>query len=236
MQNVFRTIATCLGVLPDNVTELGAGVQVRNCGWLLTQLKVTVPVKPGAAVSVSPIARVPPGDTVGVVPGLTPGGGVIVRTKGTLVTVSVVVPTMFVFPCILVAVMLVICPPVKPVAWPPSVMVAASAFDEAQATELVMSRLLLSEKVPVAVYCCFWPTTMVRSAGVTAMDMRTTGAVTVNCAVPLIVVVCVEVAVIVIGPPADTPVATPVAALIVAIPVLPDDHVTVTGPVDPSEK
>ena len=29
-QNVFITIATCFGVFPDNVTEMGAGVQVRN--------------------------------------------------------------------------------------------------------------------------------------------------------------------------------------------------------------
>jgi len=29
-QNVFITIATCLGVFPDNVTELGAGAHVRN--------------------------------------------------------------------------------------------------------------------------------------------------------------------------------------------------------------
>jgi hypothetical protein len=54
--------------------------------------------------------------------------------------------------------------------------------------------------------------------------------------VPLIVVVSVDVAVIVTGPPAVTPVATPVAGLIVAIAVLLEDHVTTTGPVDPSEK
>ena len=29
-QNVFITMATCFGVFPDNVTELGAGAQVRN--------------------------------------------------------------------------------------------------------------------------------------------------------------------------------------------------------------
>jgi len=159
----------------------------------------------------------------------------MVRMNGTLVTVSVVVPTMFVSPCGLVAEMVVFVPPVKPVAKPPAVMEAESVFEEDHATDAVISCVLLSENVPVAVNCWVCPTTTVGFAGVTAMDKRT-GAVIVNCAVPLIVVVCVEVAVIVTGPPAVTPVATPVVALIVAIAVLPDDHVTVTGPVDPSEK
>jgi hypothetical protein len=169
-------------------------------------------------------------------PGLPPGGGVIVRTNGTVVTVSVVDPTMLVFPCALVAVMVVFVPPVKPVAKPPAVMLAASVFDEAHTTDAVRSCVVLSENVPVAMNCWFCPTTTVGFTGVTAMDTSTGAAVTVNCAVPLIVVVCVEVAVIVIGPPAVMPDATPVVALIVAIVVLPDDHVTVTGPVDPSEK
>jgi len=166
---------------------------------------------------------------------LPPGGGVIVRTNGTVVTVSVVDPTMFVFPTALVAEMVVFVPPVKPVAWPPVVMEAESVFDEAHTTDAVRSCVLLSENVPVAVNCWVCPTTTVGFAGVTAMD-TSAGAVTVNCAVPPIVVVCVDVAVIVTGPPAVTPVAKPVAALTVAIPVLPDDHVTVTAPLDPSAK
>lgn len=203
---------------------------------MLTQLKVTVPLKPGAAVSTSPSARDPPGDTDGGVPGLVPGGGVIPRTKGTVVTFSVVVPTMFVFPCGLVAEIVVVSPPVTPVARPPPEIVAASVFEEAQTTVLVKSCVLWSENVPVAVNCCVCPTTNVGFAGVTAIETSTTGAVTVNCAVPLIVVVCVEVAVIVTGPPAATPVATPDAALMVATAVLAEDHVTATGAVDPSEK
>ena len=193
-------------------------------------------MKPFVAVSVSPIARVPPGVMVGGAPGFPPGGGVIVRTNGTVVTVRVVDPTMFVFPTALVAEMVVFAPPVKPVAKPPAVIEAASVFDEAHTTRAVRSCVLLSENVPVAVNCWFCPTTTVGFAGVTAMETSATGAVTVNCAVPLIVVGCVDVAVIVTGPPAVTPVATPVAAIIVAIPVLLDDQVTVTGPVDPSEK
>src|ERR1700730_4880993 len=52
---------------------------------------------------------------------------------------------------------------------------------------------------------------------------------------PLIVAVCVDVAVIVTIP-AFTPLATPVLALIVAIAVFAEDQLTDTGPVDPSEK
>ena len=58
---------------------------------------------------------------------------------------------------------------------------------------------------------------------------------TVSCAVPLILGVCVEVALMVIGPPAETPDATP-AALIVAIALFEEVQFTVTVPEDPSEK
>ena len=156
-------------------------------------------MKLGAAVSVSPIARVPPGETVSGAPGLPPGGGVICRMNGTVVTVSVVDPMMFVFPCALVAEMVEVSPPVKPVARPLSVIVAATVFDETHTTEPVRSCVLLSDNVPVAVNCWVCPRTTVGLAGVTAMDISV-GAVTVNCAVPLIAGVCVEVAVIVCGP------------------------------------
>ena len=52
---------------------------------------------------------------------------------------------------------------------------------------------------------------------------------------PKIVDVCVDVAVIMIGPPAETPEATP-AAVIVANAVFDEFHVTETGPVELSEK
>jgi hypothetical protein len=161
----------------------------------------------------------------------------MVRTNGTVVTVSIVLPTIFALPCALVALMMVFVPPVKPVARPPAVIVADSVFDEAHTTDAVRSCFVPSENVPVAVNCWFCPTTTVAFAGVTAIDTRVgCGGVTVNCAVPMIPAVCVELAVIVIGPPAATPVATPVFALIVAMAVFPEDQVTVTGPVDPSEK
>ena len=60
-------------------------------------------------------------------------------------------------------------------------------------------------------------------------------AVTVSCAVPWILGVCVEVAVMVIGPPAETPDASP-AALIVTTALFEEVQFTVTAPDDPSEK
>ena len=71
-------------------------------------------------------------------------------------------------------------------------------------------------------------------AGVTAIEVSA-APVTVSCAVPLIFCDCVEVAVIVMGPPARTPVTTPLA-LIVATAVFDDIQFTVTGPVELSEK
>src|ERR1700730_7048491 len=59
--------------------------------------------------------------------------------------------------------------------------------------------------------------------------------VTVNCAVPKMLPLVVEVAVMVIGPPAFTPVATPEAST-VAMVVSEEVHFTLTGPVEPSEK
>jgi uncharacterized membrane protein len=60
-------------------------------------------------------------------------------------------------------------------------------------------------------------------------------AVTVSWAVPWMLGVCVEVAVMVIGPPAETPDARP-AALIVAMATFEEVQLTVTAPEDPSEK
>jgi hypothetical protein len=59
--------------------------------------------------------------------------------------------------------------------------------------------------------------------------------VTVSCAVPWMLGDCVEVAVMVIGPPAETPEARP-AALIVAMAMFEEVQFTVTAPEDPSEK
>jgi hypothetical protein len=85
---------------------------------------------------------------------------------------------------------------------------------------LIEPRLSVTLPVPVPISVTF-----------NGKVVMTTG-VTVNCAVPKMLPL---VAVMVIGPPAVTPVATP-EALIVAIPVLDDVQFTATTPLVPSEK
>jgi hypothetical protein len=85
---------------------------------------------------------------------------------------------------------------------------------DAQVTLPVMFCVELSVYVPVAVYCWVLPLGMEALAGVTAIETRF-GLVTVREAVPLTEA---DVAVMVTGPPAATPVANP-AALIVAVAV-----------------
>ena len=80
------------------------------------------------------------------------------------------------------------------------------------------------------------PTAIDAVPGATVIEVSVGGgAATVSCAAPLILCDCVEVAVIVIGPPARIPVATPVE-LIVATAVFAELQFTVTGPVELSEK
>jgi len=78
------------------------------------------------------------------------------------------------------------------------------------------------------------PAWAVGFGGVTAIEVSA-APVTVSCAVPLIFCDCVEVAVIVMGPPAESAEAAPVA-LIVAMASFDDIQFTVTGPVELSEK
>lgn len=68
---------------------------------------------------------------------------------------------------------------------PCALMVAAAALDDVQMTVVVMSCVLLSLKLPVAVNCFVVPTAMLEFAGVTAMDTKA-AEVTITDAVPLI--------------------------------------------------
>lgn len=86
-------------------------------------------------------------------------------------------------------------------------MVAAAGVEEAQTTEAVMSWVLLSLNVPVAVYCFVVPTAMLAFNGVTAIETRVAPE-TVSDAVPFTEP---EVAVMV-AVPVPTPVASPVAS------------------------
>jgi hypothetical protein len=115
---------------------------------------------------------------------------------------------------------MVVPPVAKAVAVPWALMVAKAGEDEVQTTELVMSCVLASENVPVAVNCFVVCGAMLEFAGVTAME-TTVAPVTVNEAVPLTEP---DVAVMV-----TVPVATPVTRPVVSTPateVVEDDHVT----------
>ena len=72
-------------------------------------------------------------------------------------------------------------PSFKPVARPLTVMDAIVFPDELQVTVFVMSWLVPSENVPVAVNCCCTPSGMVIMSGVTAIELSV-ALVTVNVA------------------------------------------------------
>ena len=75
-------------------------------------------------------------------------------------------------------------------------MVATAGLEELQSTVVVMSCVLLSSNVPVAVNCRMVSTLMLELGGVTAIETRV-AAVTVKDAVPL---TAPEVAVMVAEP------------------------------------
>jgi len=119
----------------------------------------------------------------------------------------------------------VICvvPPATPVASPPeAVMVAVAVVPEAHVTVAVISAVELSLYVPVAVNCCVAPTfKCAGDAGVTAIEVieMTVSVTPGEVTVPIDAVICVV-------PPA-TPVASPPEAVMVAVAVVPEAHVTV---------
>ena len=99
-------------------------------------------------------------------------------------------------------------------------IVAVAGVAEAQVTEPVMSAVVASEYVPVAVNCWFVPAAIDGLAGVTAMLCRVAD-VTVSTVEPL---TRPSVALMLLVPTA-TPWARPVA-LIVALAVVPEAQVT----------
>jgi len=103
---------------------------------------------------------------------------------------------------------------------PAALIVAVVVVPELHVTVLVRFCVVPSLNVPVAVNCCVAPLAIDGFAGVTAIDCSV-AAVTVSKVEPLIdddVAVMVEV-------PTPAPVARP-DALMVAVTVVPDDHVT----------
>jgi hypothetical protein len=111
-------------------------------------------------------------------------------------------------------------PTPAPVARPAALIVAVVVVPELHVTVLVRFCVVPSLNVPVAVNCCVPPLAIDGFAGVTAIDCNV-AAVTVSKVEPLIdddVAVIVEV-------PTPAPLASP-DALIVAIVVVAEDHVT----------
>jgi len=106
-----------------------------------------------------------------------------------------------------------------------------AALEELHRTEAVMSCVVLSLKVPIAVNCLVVPTAMLELAGVTVIENRV-APVTLRVAVP---VTEPEVA-LMVAVPTPTPVDKP-AELIVATVDGDDDHATeVSTCVLPSSK
>jgi hypothetical protein len=112
-------------------------------------------------------------------------------------------------------------PTPAPLARPAALIVAVVVVPELHVTVLVRFCVVPSLKVPVAVNCCVAPLAIDGFAGVTAIDCNV-AAVTVRVVEPLI---APDVALIVEFP-TPAPVARP-AALIVAVVVVPELHVTV---------
>jgi len=111
-------------------------------------------------------------------------------------------------------------PTPAPVARPAALIVAIEVVPELQVTLEVRFCVVPSLNVPVAVNCCVAPLVIDGFAGVTAIDCSV-AAVTVSTVEPEIdddVALIVEV-------PTPAPVANP-AALIVAVVVVPELHVT----------
>ena len=112
--------------------------------------------------------------------------------------------------------MMVAVPAATPVAKPLLLIVAADVGSEVQVTCVVISRVVKSEYVPVAVNCWVAPAAMLAVAGVTAIEDSVTAAVTVRVAVAVLLpVATVEVAVMV-AVPAATPVAKPLLIIVAA--------------------
>ena len=119
---------------------------------------------------------------------------------------------------------IVVEPAATVVAIPLELMVATLLFDEFHITDEVIFCVVVSENVPTAANCWVVPRTMLGFTGVTEIDDRSAG-VTVSVAGELVMV---EKDAKIVAVPALTAVANPrepAALLIVAIPVVEEDHV-----------
>ncbi len=131
-------------------------------------------------------------------------------------TVSVV--ELVIFPKVA---LIIVAPFEMEVASPLVPIVATFMFEEFQVTSDVKSWVVLSEKVPIAVNCCFNPLAKEELLGATARDWRTAD-VTVSVAEAVLLPNDAEIVVV----PTPVAVARP-ELLIVATPAFDEVHVTV---------
>jgi hypothetical protein len=181
---------------------------------VVPEVQVTVDVK----FCVVPSLNVPVAVNCWVAPLAIDGftGVTAIDCRVAAVTVRVVEPLIAPDVALIVEV-----PTPAPVARPVALIVAVVVVPELHVTVLVRFCVVPSLKVPVAVNCCVAPLAIDGFAGVTAIDCSV-AAVMVSKVEPLIapdVAVIVEV-------PTPAPLASP-EALIVAVVVVPEFHVTV---------
>jgi len=141
------------------------------------------------------------------------------KDRGTAVAVRVVLPE--ILPEVAV---IVVVPAEAAVAKPVLLTVATDGSDELQMTCVVISNLVVSEYVPVALNCWVAPTSIVGSTGLTTMTDRV-AEFTVRVVSPEIELLVMEVAVMVVVP-AETAKARPVVLSIVATDGLDELQVT----------
>ena len=185
-------------------------------------------LKPLKFVDVLPSLKVPVAvnliDVLRAILGLL--GVMVTDTRCAVETVKVVEP----LTDSTVAMMLAV-PVVKLDASPWLLIVTAAGFEEAHKADAVMSCVLLSLKVPVAVNCLAVPTAMLEFAGVTAIETKV-APLTVTLALPVTEPEMAEI----VACPADNALTRP-EELTEALLVAEDDQVTeVSNCVLPSSK
>ena len=138
-----------------------------------------------------------------------------IETSSFAVTVKVAMS--FIAPC---AAVIVVDPSKIPLARPLAFIVAMLPFEEVQVTAAVISAVVESVYVPVAVYCKVLPFATDPFIGVTAIE---TSSFTVT--VILVVSEIAPLAAVILVPPMETALASPLA-FIVAMASFVEDHVT----------
>jgi len=151
------------------------------------------------------------------------GGVTVIDTRVAAVTVSVVEPETLPEVAVIVVEPAAI-PEANPLEPAVSLMVAMELSDELQRTEVVISCIVLSEKVPMAANCCCMPFTIIGFGGVTVIDTRV-AAVTVSVVeprtLPAVAVIVVEPAATLVANPLE-----PAISLVVATDVSAEPHIT----------